>query len=101
LLPFRSTLLEAANFAARDVAIHPIAIDYGAAASEICWFHEPGSDNVLRLLGRRGTLPVTVHVLATLDRAGDRKQLAHEAREAIAARLGLTSHHQSPIGDDK
>jgi len=101
LLPFRSTLLEAANFAARDVTIRPIAIDYGEAASEICWFHEPGKANVLRLLGRRGTLPVTVHILAALDRAGDRKQLAHDAREAIAARLGLTSHHQSPIGDLK
>src|SRR4051794_29400448 len=66
LLPFRSTLLEAANFAARDVTIRPIAIDYGEAASEICWFHEPGKANVLRLLGRRGTLPVTVHILAAL-----------------------------------
>ena len=38
---------------------------------------EPGKDNVLRLLGRRGTLPVTVHLLDPLDRAGDRKQLPH------------------------
>lgn len=101
LLPFRSTLLEAANFAARDVTIRPIAIDYGPAAPNVCWFHEPGMHNVLRILGRGGTVPVTVHVLDPLDRAGDRKQLAHEARQAIAATLGLTSSHQSPIGDDK
>ena len=101
LLPFRSTLLEAANFAARDVVIRPIAIDYRVAAEEIGWYEEPGKDNVLRLLGRRGTLPVTVNLLEPLDRSGDRKQLAHEAREAIAQRLGLTSHHHSPIGDER
>jgi lyso-ornithine lipid O-acyltransferase len=99
LLPFRSTLLEAANFAAKDVAIRPVVMDYGPAAAEICWWGEPGKDNVLRLLGRKGTLPVTVRVLAPLDRAGDRKQLAHEAREAIAGTLGLTSHAHSPIGE--
>ena len=101
LLPFRSTLLEAANFAARDVVIRPVAIDYGEAAAEIGWYEEPGKDNVLRLLGRRGALPVTVNLLEPLERAGDRKQLAHEARDAIARRLGLTSHHHSPIGDEK
>ena len=98
LLPFRSALLEAANFAARDVEIRPIAIDYGKAAGEIGWWDEPGKDNVLRLLGRRGTLPVTVNILDPLHRTGDRKQLAHAAREAIAQRLGLTSPGHSPIG---
>jgi 1-acyl-sn-glycerol-3-phosphate acyltransferase len=101
LLPFRSTLLEAANFAAKDVAIRPVALDYGAAAAEIGWWHEPGKDNVLRLLGRRGVLTVTVHVLEPLNRAGDRKRLAQEARAAIAERLGLTSGDHSPIGDEK
>jgi 1-acyl-sn-glycerol-3-phosphate acyltransferase len=102
LLPFRSTLLEAANFAARDVVIRPVAMDYGpAAAAEIGWYIESGKDNVLRILGRKGTLPVTVRVLEPLDRAADRKQLTQEARERIAEGLGLTSHHHSPIGDDK
>jgi 1-acyl-sn-glycerol-3-phosphate acyltransferase len=99
LLPFRSALLEAANFAARDVEIRPVAIDYGKAAAEIGWWDEPGKDNVLRLLGRRGTLPVTVNVLEPLYRTGDRKQLAHAARETIAQRLGLTSPGHSPIGE--
>ena len=102
LLPFRSTLLEAANYAARDVAIRPIAIDYGEARAEFGWYGpEPGKDNVLRLLGRRGTLPLTIYILDPLDRTGDRKQLTHEAREAIAAKLGLTSHHHSPIGGEQ
>jgi lyso-ornithine lipid O-acyltransferase len=102
LLPFRSTLLEAANYAAKDVEVRPVAIDYGGAREEFGWFgSEPGKDNVLRLLGRRGTVPVTIHVLPPLDRAGDRKQLTHEARERIAATLGLTSHAHSPIGGER
>ena len=101
LLPFRSALLEAANFAANDVVIRPVVLDYARARAEIGWWDEAGRDNVLRLLGRRGTLHVTVHLLEPLDRAGDRKQLAANACEAIAQRLGLTSHRHSPIGEDK
>ena len=101
LLPFRSTLLEAANYAARDVAIRPVALDYGRAAEEIGWWHEPGKANVLRVLGRRGTLPVTVNVLEPLERSGDRKALTAAARDAIEERLRLTSPEQSPIGGDK
>jgi lyso-ornithine lipid O-acyltransferase len=99
LLPFRSTLLEAANYAAREVEIRPLALDYGAAATEVSWFDEMAMDNVWRLLGRRGTIPVTVHLLDPLDRSLNRKQLAHAAREAIAQRLGLTSPGHSPIGE--
>ena len=98
LLPFRSTLLEAANFAARDVEIRPVAVDYHAARAEVGWYHEPGKDNVLRILGRRGTLPVTVHLLEPMDRAFDRKQLAARAREAIAETLGFKLQAHSPIG---
>jgi 1-acyl-sn-glycerol-3-phosphate acyltransferase len=89
LLPFRSTLLEAANYAAKDVAIRPLALDYGAATGDVAWHEESGKDNVLRILGRRGTLPVVVHALPPLDRSGDRKQLAQQARLAIADRLGF------------
>ena len=98
LLPFRSTLLEAANYAARDVEIRPVALDYGSAAAEAGWWEESGKDNVLRMLGRSGTLPVRVHVLEPLERAGDRKQLALQAREAIAERLGFKLPDHSPIG---
>ena len=101
LLPFRSTLLEAANFAARDVEIRPVAVDYGAAAAEISWCDEPGKSNILRLLGRRGTIPVKVTVLPPLDRSADRKQLAAKAREQIAEALGFKSLDQSPIGVEK
>ena len=70
-------------------AIRPVAIDYGRAQAEVGWFDEAGADNVKRILGRRGTLPVTVHVLAPLDPRRDRKQLTREARDAIAETLAL------------
>ena len=98
MLPFRSTLLEAANYAARDVAIRPVAVDYGPARAEVGWYHEPGMANVLRILGRRGTLAVTLHLLDPLDRSGDRKRLTAEARAAIAGALGFKSDAASPIG---
>lgn len=98
LLPFRSSLLEAANYAAKDVQIRPIAVDYGAAAAEIGWWDEPGMANVLRILGRRGSLPVTLHLLEPLSRAGGRKELAQRAREAIAETLGFKLPSHSPIG---
>ncbi len=98
LLPFRSTLLEAANFAAKDVEIRPVSVDYGAAAEEAGWYEESGKDNILRILGRPGTLRVTVNLLPPLDRSADRKQLAHEAREEIARTLGFKSVSHSPIG---
>jgi 1-acyl-sn-glycerol-3-phosphate acyltransferase len=101
LLPFRSTLLEAANFAARDVKIRPVAVDYGEAREEIAWFEEPGMNNVKRILGRRGTVHAVVHVLEPLDRVLDRKQLAHAARAAIGQTLGFKSHEHSPIGGER
>jgi 1-acyl-sn-glycerol-3-phosphate acyltransferase len=99
LLPFRSTLLEAANFAAKDVEIRPVVIDYGEARAEVGWWQEPGKNNVMRLLGRRGTLPVTVRLLEPLDRAADRKQLAQQASKEIARTLGFKSNELSPIGE--
>ena len=87
MLPFRSSLLEAAAYASDKVEVRPLAIDYGQAAIEVGWHGESGKDNVLRILGRKGTLPVTVHLLPTLDRTSDRKALAQAAREAIAEML--------------
>lgn len=87
LLPFRSALLSAVTPPPRDVAVRPVAMDYGSAAREISWYGESGKDNVLRLLGRKGRLPVTVHVLPAIADREDRKALASEAREAIGEAL--------------
>ena len=96
LLPFRSTLLEAAAFAEKDVEIRPVALDYGAAATEIGWHNEPGKENILRILGRKGTLPVRVNLLPPLERRGDRKALASAAREAIEQTLA-SSRGDTPL----
>lgn len=98
LLPFRSTLLEAANYAGKDVVLRPVVIDYGVAAPGIAWCQEPVLQNARRVLGRKGRLPVTLRLLDPLDRSGDRKQLAAEARAAIAKGLVFPPDEPSPIG---
>ena len=90
LLPFRSSLLDAVAPAPPQVEVRPVAIDYGPAASEIGWHGESGKDNVLRVLGRKGTLETIVRVLPPLERSENRKLLAHLAREHIAVALGST-----------
>lgn len=96
LLPFRSALLEAATYASPKVQVRPVAIDYGTAATEVGWHGESGKDNVLRILGRRGSLPVTVHLLPPLDRTSDRKALAFAAREAVEQTLA-SSRGAAPL----
>ena len=88
LLPFRSTLLAAVAPAAAGTAVRPIAIDYGANGPGIAWHGgESGIDNALRLIGRRGTLPVTVRLLDPLPPGEDRKAMARDAQAAIGAAL--------------
>jgi len=87
LLPFRSTLLSAVTPMPSEVTVRPIAIDYGEAAPEIGWYHEPGMHNVLRILSRTQPIPVTVRILNPLPAMDDRKALANAAREAILAAL--------------
>ena len=88
LLPFRSTLLAAVAPAAPKTAVRPIAIDYGASGPGIAWHSgESGVANALRLIGRRGTLPVTVRLLDPLPPSADRKAMARAAQSAIAAAL--------------
>ena len=87
LLPFRPTLLASVTPPPAGVTVRPVAIDYGDAATEIGWHDESGRENVFRLLGRRGRLPVTVRLLEPLESTEDRKALSHAAREAIAQAL--------------
>ena len=101
MLPFRSSLLEAATHASPDVEVRPLAIDYGEAAAEIGWHGESGKDNVLRILGRRGSLPITVNLLPPLDRTSDRKALAQKARDAIAETLASSRGHAALYPDQR
>ena len=88
LLPFRPPLLSAFAPAPRQVVIRPVAVDYGSAGREFGWPPgESGKANFLRLLGRRGTAGITLHLLPALPPLADRKQLARAAHDAIAAAL--------------
>jgi 1-acyl-sn-glycerol-3-phosphate acyltransferase len=96
LLPFKSPLLAALEPPPPGAMVQPILLDYGAAAGLVSWIgDEPGRDNALKILARRGSFPVTIHFLEPFDPAhrADRKAIAAEARARIAAamndRLGL------------
>ena len=77
--------------------MRPVAIDYGAAAVDIAWYQEPVLRNIRRVLGRRGSLDVTIRLLDPLEIGGDRKAMAAAARAAIADVLGFTGDEPSPI----
>jgi 1-acyl-sn-glycerol-3-phosphate acyltransferase len=88
LLPFRPALLSAFAPGPPGIVIRPLAVDYGPAGREYGWPQgESGQRNFLRLLGRRGTVEVTLHLLPPLPPLADRKQLARAAHDAVAAAL--------------
>ncbi|MEO6093223.1 MAG: lysophospholipid acyltransferase family protein [Novosphingobium sp.] len=90
LLPFKSALLAAVEYAPCTVSVQPVLIDYGAEAAAIAWTGaEPGLGNVLRVLARDRPLEVTLRFLPPLmpgERAS-RKMMARAARERIASAL--------------
>jgi 1-acyl-sn-glycerol-3-phosphate acyltransferase len=88
LLPFRSTLLEAVAPTPPEVNVRPVAVDFGEHADVVGWHSgEGGMANFKRVLGHRGTMPVTIRLLAPLPPTDDRKALARHARHAIGAAL--------------
>ncbi|HEU0310924.1 MAG TPA: 1-acyl-sn-glycerol-3-phosphate acyltransferase [Sphingomicrobium sp.] len=88
LLHFRSTLLEAVAPPPHHVVVRPVAVDYGEHADVVGWHGgEPGMVNVMRVLGKSGTIDVTIRLLDPLPRLEDRKELARAARQAIASAL--------------
>jgi 1-acyl-sn-glycerol-3-phosphate acyltransferase len=88
LLPFKPALLSAVAPAPEGIEVRPVAIDYNGFAHELAWFPgEHGMANFLRLLSRKGRMPVTVRVLDPLPGHPDRKALAKAAHDAIAQAL--------------
>lgn len=90
LLPFRSSLLAAVTPPPPNVAVQPLAIDYGAHAPRIAWTAEESvGHNALRVLAHPGTITVTLHFLPLLDAhaTADRKLMTADAQAAIAATL--------------
>jgi 1-acyl-sn-glycerol-3-phosphate acyltransferase len=90
LRPFKASLFAVMSPPPRDMLVQPVFIDYGPAAAEISWQGNEGTGgNALRVIGRKGRLDVTLHFLEPFDPriAPDRKALAAEARNRIAAAL--------------
>ena len=97
LLPFRSTLLAAVAPTPEGVAIQPVALDYGPLAREIAWNEEPGRDNILRILGRKQPIPVTVRLLDPLPPMTDRKEIAAVSHDRIASSLAASNSGMHPL----
>ncbi|MEQ1510003.1 MAG: lysophospholipid acyltransferase family protein [Sphingopyxis sp.] len=92
LLPFRSSLLAAVAPPPDGIAIQPVAIDYGPAASPIAWVgEEPFGVNAMRILSRPGRTPVLLHFLDPLDVSDftHRKLITLHCREAICTALKI------------
>ncbi|MEP7315454.1 MAG: lysophospholipid acyltransferase family protein [Sphingomicrobium sp.] len=88
LLPFKPSLLSAVAPPPKGVTLRPVAIDYNGYALLFVWAPgEHGLDNFLRILGRKGRIPVTVRVLDPMTGHCDRKALARAAHDAIAQAL--------------
>lgn len=90
LLPFRSSLLSLAETSPLPLIVQPVAIDYGDNAPEFGWpAGETGQANFIRLLGRKGTVAVTLHFLKPLAPRQSRKVMTAHSRQAIAFALRL------------
>jgi len=90
LLPFKGSLLAALEPPPPGVMVQPVWLDYGEAGPLVAWVgDEPGQANALKILGRRGSFPATIHFLEPFDPAdcADRKAIAIEARNRIAAAM--------------
>jgi lyso-ornithine lipid O-acyltransferase len=91
LLPFKSSLLAAAEPLAHEVPIQPVALDYNDAPN-IAWFgNEPGMANVQKILSRPGRVELTIRFLEPLagEALENRKTMTAAAQEAIARALRL------------
>lgn len=90
LLPFKTSLLKLLEPPPPGVMVQPAVIDYGAVAEEIGWIgEESGMTNAKRILGRKGSFPVTIHYLEPFDPSenGNRKEISFRARQEIEAKL--------------
>jgi lyso-ornithine lipid O-acyltransferase len=92
LLTFRSSLIAAVTPPPEGITIQPVALDYGPDSPSIAWTDEESvGRNALRVMGRPGRIPVTLHFLEPLDHSdfADRKAIAAHSRAEIEAALGL------------
>jgi lyso-ornithine lipid O-acyltransferase len=90
LLTFRSSLIAAVTPPPEGITIQPVALDYGPDSPSIAWTDEESvGKNALRVMGRPGRIPITLHFLEPLDHSdfADRKAIAAHSRAEIEAAL--------------
>lgn len=90
LLPFKTSLLKMLEPPPPGVMVQPVVIDYGEVAEDLGWVgDESGLTNARRVLGRKGSFPVTIHYLEPFDpkENGNRKDIAFRARAEIEEKL--------------
>lgn len=89
LLPFKSSLLSAAETLPPGVAVQPVLLQY-QEAPDVAWVgDEHGLANFLRILARVRPVRLTLHFLPALKgpALADRKAIAGAAQAAIAAAM--------------
>jgi 1-acyl-sn-glycerol-3-phosphate acyltransferase len=93
LLPFRPSLLSALLPPLPDVAVQPVAIDYGADVPRLIWYDTSMGVEMMRVMGLRGRRTAIIRFLEPIPTANcrDRKMLAKQAQAAIASALGWPS----------
>jgi len=102
VLPFRASLLAALFPPLPRLRVQPVAIRFAPAARDIAWGENEGAkENAVRILSRRGTIPLILHFLAPVDpaAAGDRKALAEQARAEVVAALAAHDSASEPSRD--
>jgi 1-acyl-sn-glycerol-3-phosphate acyltransferase len=105
LLPFKSALLKVLEPPPPGVLIQPVMLDYGEVGYDIGWLgDESGLNNALRVLARKGTIPLGIHFLEPFhprDFPG-RKAIAAESQRRIREALTGAIGHDVPtfIGHD-
>ena len=90
LLTFRSSLIAAVTPPPEGITIQPVALDYGPESPSIAWIDDESvGNNALRVMGRKGRIPITLHFLEPLDHSdfADRKAIAAHSRAEIEAAL--------------
>ncbi|WP_239026021.1 lysophospholipid acyltransferase family protein [Sphingomonas paeninsulae] len=93
LLPFKPPLFAVVTPPPRPMMVQPVLIDYRNMVPEFAWVDDEGvGQNAVRLLSRRGTFPVCVIFLDSIDPAAfpDRKAIAAESQKRIADALAAS-----------
>ena len=101
VLPFRPSLFASLFPPLDGVRVQPVMIDYGEIGPEIAWVGaEPAGANAFRVVGRRGTIPVTLRFLEPIDphEVGDRKILARQAEAEVVEALGSAQARETLYG---